>query len=426
MAKTVSGVVWVGPIFHAGGYGNVSRNTLIGLNRLRCPVRAVNVGDEHRELLSPTLLRELEDLQQTDVGPRPALIVHRTPDSYRCVRWASMARTIGYTLFETDRIPDSWVHACRSMDEVWVPSQFNVRTFVGSGLDPTRVRAFPYGVNTEFFQPITETFPVPGRRSFCFLYISFFDYRKGMGLLLEAYLQEFTRQDDVTLIVKTSFERGHGVRAQDPGRIIADIVREQCGSDGAQAPHVVVLTDVLNQEELRCLYNTCDLYISTDRANGWGMPCMEAMAMGKPAATIDWSGSTEFMHEGNSLLIKPTGRLVSVDQRLVTARPMYAGHRWAEVTVESVRRVLRFAYENRPALHLLAQQGMADVRQHYSHLVAADRIRRYLLSLEAPGEQNGQPALELRAESRLGRLLGRSRRLRFGHCESPAVRRRRT
>ena len=32
-------------------------------------------------------------------------------------------------MFETDRISPEWVAACNRMDEVWVPSRFNVETF---------------------------------------------------------------------------------------------------------------------------------------------------------------------------------------------------------------------------------------------------------------------------------------------------------
>ena len=66
-------------------------------------------------------------------------------------------------------------------------------------------------------------------------------------------------------------------------------------------PQVHLIDSPSSIDELASLYKAIDCYISVDRANGWGMPCMEAMAVGKPAATVNWSGSTEFMKKNNSV-----------------------------------------------------------------------------------------------------------------------------
>lgn len=384
MAVGMTGLVWIGPLFTLEGYGSVSRNLLLGLKRLGLPVRAINRGPDQRHLLEPGVLRELLELTQADAGPAPVVVVHQSPDAYPELRLDGAVRRIGYTIFETDRIPDAWVGPCNAMDEIWVPSAFNRETFVRAGVAPEKVRVFPYGVDTSFFHPVADTFPIPGKKDFCFLYVSFFDYRKGFDLLLEAYLQEFTAADDATLVLKTGVQPGHGLA--DPvgpdalRQLLLDLVRDRVDLDAPDLPHFVVLAESIDPLRLRALYNTCDLYISTDRANGWGMPCMEAMAMGKPAATIDWSGSTEFMTADNSLLIRPTGRLVPVDERLAGCRPIYAGHRWAEVEVAEVRRVMRQAYEDREGLARIARRGMESVRERYSAIQAARRIRDYLLS----------------------------------------------
>ena len=40
------------------------------------------------------------------------------------------------------RLAPVHVQRCNAMDEVWVPTEFNRRTFVSSGVDPAKVRAF--------------------------------------------------------------------------------------------------------------------------------------------------------------------------------------------------------------------------------------------------------------------------------------------
>jgi glycosyltransferase involved in cell wall biosynthesis len=263
------------------------------------------------------------------------------------------------------------------MDEVWVPSEFNRETFSRSGVKREKLRVVPYSVDIQYFQPITERYSIPRLKKFSFLYVSFWDWRKGFDLLLEAYLQEFTDRDDVSLLIRTNDPDPKAPKsAQELRQILLSSIDPSVALTRKNLPHFEILTEPLSQDDLRRLYNTCDLYISTDRANGWGMPCMEVMAMGKPAATINWSGSTQFMNGTNSLLIEPTGRLISIDPRLAGARPLYAGHQWAEVSVSEVRRVMRFAFENPESLQHIASQGMRDVRAHYSLAVGATRIHR--------------------------------------------------
>ena len=118
--------------------------------------------------------------------------------------------------------------------------------------------------------------------------------------------------------------------------------------------------------------------------------------MGKPAATINWSGSTEFMDAHNSLLIQPTGKLVPVDPLLSDIRPQYKGHCWAEVRVAEVRRVMRYAYEHRDELAVIARSGMQEVRERYSHVEAARRIYEYVRDIAVADTLSGKPSLYIR------------------------------
>lgn len=60
---------------------------------------------------------------------------------------------IGRTMFETDRIAPDWVAACNRMDEVWVPSQFNVDSFASSGVERSKLFVVPSAVDSNFLTP---------------------------------------------------------------------------------------------------------------------------------------------------------------------------------------------------------------------------------------------------------------------------------
>ncbi|MDD5763124.1 MAG: glycosyltransferase family 4 protein [bacterium] len=376
------GLYWIGPIHDRGGYGNAARNYLRGLRKIGYPVKAFNLyghdpASDHRNELPPAIVSELQELEQTPLSGNLPLVIQSPPDGFRKLyKWVNLdglrfTKRIGWTIFETDRIPPKWVDLCRQVDEIWVPTDFNIQTFSGCGVPVDRMKIIPISVDTEHFRPMHEKLQIPGRRGFLFLSVSVFDWRKGFDLLLEAYLREFTSNDDVTLLLK--IYAGAGER-RNVKSLINDAVRDKVDLGDPGLPHFEIWDEPMTQDNLKRLYNACDLFVSTERATGWGMPCMEAMAMGKPAAAIDWSGCTAFMNQENSLLIRSTGQLVDVDPRLAGDRPIYAGHKWAEVRIEEVRRVLRLAFERRDILLEIGRRGMEEIRERYSLDVVAKRI----------------------------------------------------
>lgn len=388
MSRGGTGVLWAGPVWSAGGYGEVARNYIIGLRRIGFPVRALNKGPDERQLLPDEIVRHVEDTLAAPLGPRPVGVIHGLPDP-AFLRWRcrGVGRTVGCTLFETDSIPAGWAEACHLVDEVWVPTRFNLDTFAAAGVEPSRLAHVPYGIDMGYYTDVQERFPIPGLRRFSFLSLSFFDYRKGFDLLLDAYLREFSDGDDVSLVIKASPPPGWR-----PGLHHAETLRLFLGGRGADIntddeslPHVVFMLEPLSQDQLRSLMATTDVYVSTERADGWGLPCHQAMAMGKPAMAIDWSGTTEFMTADNSLLIPTTGELEPVDPRLSASRPLYAGQKWAVVTTDAVRNVLRRAHDM-PAeeLGVVAARGRDHVGRAFSLEAAAACLRDRVLAMDVP------------------------------------------
>ncbi|MDA8068615.1 MAG: glycosyltransferase family 4 protein [Actinomycetota bacterium] len=370
MTRAASGVVWVGPGYDRGGYGAVTRNYVRGLARAGYPVRLLPTGPRNPEV-GAEVMQELRSLERAPVGSAPAIVIHATPELFRIAPRLGFVRRIGCTIFETDGLPPRWVDMCNAMDEVWVPSHFNLETFAAAGVDPHRLAVIPYGIDVAAYSPSSDR---RAESPFTFLYVCEFNWRKGLDLLLESFINEF-EPGEARLVMRV-FSNGHqGVAAGEVERVLYESVQGRLERPPDQRPEVKVITHAQSPAELKRLYETASLYISTDRANGWGVPCQEAMALGIPAATINWSGSTEFMREGNSLLIQPEDELVPVDPRLVHAVPaLYSGQRWPRVETAEVRRVMRWAVEHPEGLRAIAEAGARHVRQVLDLDVVARRV----------------------------------------------------
>jgi len=88
------------------------------------------------------------------------------------------------------------------VDEVWTPSEFVRNAFLGAGTSPQRIRTLPNAVDSGTFRPDGPATRPPNSRDFVFLFVGGPIRRKGIDLLLEAYGDAFTPEEDVTLVVK--------------------------------------------------------------------------------------------------------------------------------------------------------------------------------------------------------------------------------
>ncbi len=368
-----TGVLWAGPLYDRGGYGNVSRNFVRALLAAGIPVRTAVIGDYHKEIDS-SVVNVIKGLEGTGLGSSPVGIFHWTPDMLCRYRFKGISALILDTIFETHSIPSDWADVCNHVSQVWVPSRFNLETFCSAGVKHDKLRAVPYPVDCEFFRPGIPRRAIQGAKGFIFLYVFVFGWRKGFDILLRAYGREFRYSDPVTLVLKVVGNGRKDIRAEILRSALPDY---DPGAPGA--PRVIVISEPIDQTALRDLYASCDLYISTDRANGWGMPCMEAMAMGKAAATVDWSGSTEFMTKENALLIRPERYLEPVHQLLVNERgKLYRDQMWAVVRVEEVQRIMRLAYEDRDLLRRIGERAAQEIRSRFN-FESVGRIMRQRL-----------------------------------------------
>ena len=369
--------VWIGPVRHIGGYGEVARGYLAGLRRIGADVIAV---DSHGPVGEPDAasLDEVAPLLEGAVRERGRTCVyHAAPnDLSRLLEQFPMpeaTRRVACTISETDRLSSSWVEPLVPFEEVWVPATFHREVFAASGVPREKLRVVRYGVDAERWLGAAGSArvlaPPSADAPFRFLYCFQLGWRKGFDVLLEAYLSEFSKNDPVELVLKLLPAAPGGPTRADLVSSIADRI----DFFSNELASVRIVEGDLDFDAMRDLYRSADLYVSTDRANGWGMPCQEAMACGTAAATVDWSGSTEFMREDNALLIVP-GEMEDVDARWAASAPDIRGHRWPTVDVATVRTLLRHAFGDREGCCVLGARAALEMQRDWSLEAAARAI----------------------------------------------------
>jgi glycosyltransferase involved in cell wall biosynthesis len=349
-----SEVIWRGPLHDASGYAQEGREFVLGLDAMGAHVRAEDVPlGPNTGPLEPTIEARLQELAELPVGDEAVRVEHGPPS-----RWARGAR-VGRTAFATDRIPPDWVPVCNAVDEVWVPSRFNLETFAAAGVEVERLRVVPNPIRVDRWTGEDRLEPAPGR--FSFLSVLDWTLAQGWDVLLRAYCAEFAGQEDVELVLRVRAAYGqtpHGLRQTIDAFV------------GRGAPPIVVLDHVLPARELPRLYRSADCFVLPTRGEAWGRAFLEAMAAGLPVIATAWGGQTEFLDEDNSYPISIKG-LVRVPEPGVQEAPAYRGHRWAEPSVEHLQELMRRAYERPDERRAKAERGGEAVREHDTEAVCS-------------------------------------------------------
>jgi glycosyltransferase involved in cell wall biosynthesis len=363
--------IWYGPVYSLGGYGSVSRLFVSNLVRLGFKVKVVSYGSADKSKLDKTMVKLLENCENNEIPEwfTKILIQHQLPDNVYSLRFSGVDYSVLMTIFETDSIPKNWVRICNKklFDEIWIPTTFNFKTFSKAGVKKDKLRIVNYGLE-HIDKSIGVRRGKNGRR-FRFLYIADLIPRKNIPLLITAFNKEFKNNKDVELFIQLSYS----------SKLVLNEFMSKY-DNLLNNSNIIIGKDRLTENQVASLIASADVYISLDKANGWGMPCMEAMSYGVLSATIDWSGSTEFMKEDNSLLIKPS-KLEPVDPESALLNPIYCKQKWAHVPEYVIRKTMRNAYENNKKLQKLSEKAKMDIRRDFDIKHIIDRLAKDLKTI---------------------------------------------
>lgn len=254
-----------------------------------------------------------------------------------------------YTMYETTKIPDSWVTTLNACSErVLVPCQHNAEVFRDCGVK-VPIHVVPLGIDPSEL-PLIERLP-NGNQPFTILALADRGSRKGWDIVWQAFYKAFRDNPDVRLIVKS---RAGGLNylnlATSDKRIIAwreDLVHI---SQAFAAAHVVAIPS---------------------RGEGWGLPHREAAAMGIPSIAPAHTGTADVEHWG-----------IPLRNNVLAPSIMEGGGEWYMCDPDELAEKFVWCYTNREDSKQLALRGAAWLRENQTWAHSA-------MALEALFEQYG-------------------------------------
>ena len=277
-------------------------------------------------------------------------------------------RNIQWIVFESTRIPEGIRPAIQGADQVWVPSAWGHSVLTAYGIDADRIRIVPEGVDGARFHAHGRR-PRTSARPFRFLTVGKYEQRKSIDQTIEAFAQVYANQPQVELIIKSNYFTNHHEKYN---ALRAKIL----GLD-----NVTLLWGEMTKIQLADLYRACDVFVLPTRAEGWGLPLIEAVAAGLPVITTMHSGHTEFLQHVTDSVLTVTHTMTAIDcpeYRSYYPDTMNDWGVWAKPNVDSITACMQQALREEHTLYDRAQRNSAIIRAQFSWSQSAEQALAHM------------------------------------------------
>ena len=244
-------------------------------------------------------------------------------------------RKIVWWFFESDRLPRKWLEEIRVYDQIWAPSPWGKQVLEAHGFAADRVAVLESGVNKRIYRPA----PV-AHDGFVFLAVGKYENRKSIDETVAAFVAEFPASDHpkVRLWLKADYPLF-------PQRIAE--LRRRVATD----PRIRVVSGIFSDEQMAILYNSADAFVFPSKAEGFGLPCIEALACAVPVIATNVSAQSVFLDRVQSLYWPVEYQIVPLNDAdyAYFYGAEYAGEdfgRWAIPSIASLRAGMRELFEH--------------------------------------------------------------------------------
>jgi glycosyltransferase involved in cell wall biosynthesis len=228
--------------------------------------------------------------------PVDFFIHHDYQQDFGSVSVPDEGKFIAVRTWDFGRFPAKWVEKIEECDQLWVHSRWVGNNVVASGIDRSRVKVIPHGIDEAVFKPGGGAYSLPTDRSFKFLFVGATVFRKGIDVLLEAFGAAFNAGDDVCLVVKDNPKDVFYSNIKYKDKITA-LVKDN------SFPEIIYIDDYLSPREMAALYRACDAGVFPYRAEGFCLPILEAMACGLPSIVPRYGACLDFCDDSTSFMM---------------------------------------------------------------------------------------------------------------------------
>jgi len=378
----------------ATGYGFTALAYVRALHRAGIPVWPLFVGKRDKQgslpigrvIADDPSFADVPALMQATAQPTvyDTVIAHMVPDLWRRVE-ESGKRLVGYTVWETDALPEHWPDILNRAERILVPCRANADLFAHSGVT-TPVHVVPH-IRRNALSPsaaedgvaLRQRMRIPADH-FVFYTIAVWSPRKAVAELIEVFARAFSADDRVTLLVKTSAKVTHATTAGEPRartQELAARILEEARKTGRQTANVVVIAENdISGGAINAIHAAGDAYVSLTHGEGWALGAFDAATLGKPVVITGWGGQLDYLGKDYPGLVGYEMTPVAGWHPLPGYRPT---QRWATADNRHAAELMRAVVGRDNAVLKAAASVREEIAKRYEESVVA---RQFIAALE--------------------------------------------
>ncbi|GIW23074.1 MAG: hypothetical protein KatS3mg068_2081 [Candidatus Sericytochromatia bacterium] len=279
---------------------------------------------------------------------------------------------IVYINWDYGSLPNEWIEPLSDyVDQIWVSSNYMKDCFKDSRIDEEKIKVVNTGVDTLLFNPnITTNIKIPSDKKVKLLYKGNTDWNSGLDILLKAYFNEFTYDDDICLVLcidKINIDRK-----------IDQIIRSF--SSNSDDPEIYILdSNIIPIEEN--VYKSCDFFVSTYRTESYCLEILESMASGIPVITNSIGACRDYCNEDNSIIVKSD--IIFESKKEIKGIKTVSFPFWIEPQINDLRVKLRKAYNlNSNEYQKLSKNASKEILSKYTWIKINSTIKDLIYKLK--------------------------------------------
>jgi len=376
-----------GPLLSQSGYGEHARQLFrfcesvsewhVSTQVLPWGITPWNInGDFESGLYGRIMQKSVPEQGNFDISFQVQLPHEWDPGLARC--------NVGVTaVVETNKCSREWATTHREkMDLVIVPSAHArvSMTTSGTGQEKTPIKIVPEAYYDGLLaEPTSDPLAdIASDKNFLIVGTLTSDDpdadRKCLHTSIAWFFDAFKSRPDVGLIVKTTKGRDTTIDRELVRKMMRTIKKR---NENSRA-RLYLLHGSMTRQEMTNLYKSSKLIglISATRGEGFGLPLLEAAAVGLPIVATNWSAHTEFL-EGPSFL-KVAYTLVNIPASRVDGKIFVPEAKWAQPKDSNFKRKLKQLANNNGQLTESAQKLASKVRTKYSLAAVFGHYRKAL------------------------------------------------
>lgn len=242
-------------------------------------------------------IKSCESIDMAELPGADAYIHHDFETEFSQLNAPQEGKWIVMRTWDFGLYPRVWVKKINDdFDQLWVYSRWVKDLAIRSGVNRQRVKVISLGFDERVFKPEGKAYDLPTNKRFKFLFVGAPILRKGVDILISAYGEAFTSDDDVSLIIK-----GNPDDVFYQGITLRERVLEL--QQNASCPEIIFIESYLSDHDLAALYRSCQVGVFPYRAEGFALPILEAMACGLPSIVPKFGACLDYCTSKTSFLI---------------------------------------------------------------------------------------------------------------------------